>query len=156
MIVLDASAAIELLLDSPLGRRVGARLEAAQASLHAPHLLDVEVLHVARRLQAAGAIRPQRAAQLLEDLTALPLERYPHLPLLPRAWSLRASLTAYDAAYVALDEALEATLLTCDAKLARAHGHAAEVALVEAGPEARRGRLRAGRASSRRGTAPGP
>lgn len=132
MIVLDASAALELLLDTPLGRRVGDRLARDGAPFHAPHLLDVEVLHVARRLQASGALRPGRAAQLLEDLGALPLERYPHLPLLDRAWALRASLTAYDATYVALAEALEATLLTCDAKLGRAHGHAADVLVLDA------------------------
>lgn len=132
MIVLDASAALELLLDTPLGQRVGDRLELEGAPFHAPHLLDVEVLHVARRLQASGALRPQRAGQLLEDLGALPVERYPHLPLLRRAWSLRASLTAYDATYVALAEALDATLLTCDARLGRVHGHGAAIEVIDA------------------------
>jgi len=132
VIVLDASAALELLLDTPLGRRVGDRLALEGAPFHAPHLLDVEVLHVTRRLQAAGTLRVSRATQLLEDLAALPLERYPHLPLLGRAWSLRSSLTAYDATYVALAEALDATLLTCDARLGRAHGHGADVEVLDA------------------------
>ena len=131
MIVLDASAALELLLDSPLGRRVGERLELEGGPFHAPHLLDVEVLHVTCRLQAGGALRAPRAAQLLEDLAALPLERYPHLPLLTRAWSLRASLTPYDAIYVALAAALDATLLTCDARLARAPVGNVQVQLIE-------------------------
>jgi predicted nucleic acid-binding protein len=131
--VLDASAAIELLLNTPLGELVGRRLAAAGQALHAPHLLDVEVLHVVRRLCAVHAVTDRRARQALADLADLPLVRHSHEHLVARAWSLRASLTAYDAMYVALAEGLDARLLTCDGRLARAHGHQAEIDLVEAG-----------------------
>jgi len=130
VIVLDASAAIELLLNTPLGERVGERLGGAGETLHAPHLRDVEVLHVVRRLHAGGTLGERRARQALTDLAALPVVRYSHEDLLDRAWSMRASLTAYDAMYVALAEALDATVVTCDGRLARAHGHRAEVDVV--------------------------
>ena len=131
MIVLDASAAIELLLNTSLGERVGERLAGAGETLHAPHLLDVEVLHVVRRLCAAGAVGERRARQALSDLRDLAVVRYSHEDLIGRAWAMRAALTAYDAMYVALAEALEATVVTCDGRLARAHGHRVEIDLVE-------------------------
>ena len=101
MIVLDASAAIELLLNTPLGERVGNRLAGAGTTLHAPHLLDVEVLHVVRRLRAGGTLGERRARQALTDLADLPVVRYSHQDLVGRAWAMRATLTAYDAMYVA-------------------------------------------------------
>jgi predicted nucleic acid-binding protein len=131
VIVLDASAAIELLLNTSLGGRVGDRLVAAGGTLHAPHLLDVEVLHALRRLTGSGAVDARRASQALSDLAELPLTRYSHEELIGRAWTMRTSLTAYDAIYVALAEALEATVVTCDARLGRAHGHQAEIEVVE-------------------------
>lgn len=131
MIVLDASAAIEFLLNTPLGERVGDRVSEAGESLHAPHLLDVEVLHVVRRLRAGGTLGERRAAQVLADLSDLPLVRYSHQDLIGRAWTMRATVSAYDAMYVALGEALDAPVLTCDGRLARAHGHQAEVEVVE-------------------------
>lgn len=130
MIVLDASAALELLLQTPLGGRVAARALASEESLHAPHLLDVEVAQVMRRYTLAGELTAERAEQAFTDLTDLPLTRYSHTDLLLRVWHLHDSLGAYDAVYVALAEALEAPLLTTDQKLARAHGHDATIELL--------------------------
>ncbi len=131
MIVLDASAAIELLLNTPLGERVGDRLSEAGETLHAPHLLDVEVLHVVRRLRSGGTLGERRATQVLTDLSELAVVRYSHQDLVGRAWAMRTTVSAHDAMYVALAEALDAPVLTCDGRLARAHGHRAEVELVE-------------------------
>ena len=130
MIVVDASAVLELLLNTPLGERVGDRLATAGETLHAPHLLDVEVLHVVRRLCAGGALKEPRARQALSDLAEFPVIRYSHQDLIVRAWMMRGTLTAYDAMYVGLAEALGATVVTCDARLGRAHGHSAEIAVV--------------------------
>lgn len=130
MIVLDASAAIEFLLDTPLGERVGERLSRDGETLHAPHLLDVEVLQVIRRLRAADRLGEHRAAQVLGDLSELALVLYPHRDLLERAWALRETVTAYEAMYLALAEALDAAVVTCDSRLARAHGHRARVEIV--------------------------
>ena len=101
-------------------------------SLHAPHLLDLEVAQAFRRAVAAGSLDPDRARQALDDLLLLDVERYPHDRLLPRIWDLRDNLTAYDAAYVALAEALDCPLLTCDRRLARARAAAARTELVRA------------------------
>jgi predicted nucleic acid-binding protein len=98
--------------------------------MHAPHLLDIEVTQVLRRLVQRKEIAIARAEQALHDLAHLLIERHEHRALVPRVWQLRDSLTAYDAAYVALAEALEAPLLTCDAKLAGAHGHRATIEWV--------------------------
>ena len=98
--------------------------------LHAPHLLDVEVAQVLRRLERAGAVGERRAGEALDDLRALRLVRHEHLPLLTRAWALRHNLSAYDALYVALAEGLGAPLLTLDRRLADAPGHGAEVRVV--------------------------
>jgi len=100
--------------------------------LDAPHLIDLEIASTFRRLEAAGRVSSRRALVALDDLTALPLERHPAATLLPRIWQLRRILTAYDASYVALAEALDVPLLTTDARLARAHGHGARVELVHA------------------------
>ena len=130
MIVVDASAILELLLRTPAAVLVEAQLFAPRQTLHAPHLIDVEVAQVLRRYAATRAIADSRAEEALVDLGDLSLRRYPHDFLLPRIWRLRANLTAYDAAYVALAEALDAPLLTRDAKLAAAPGHHARIALV--------------------------
>ena len=127
MIVLDASAVVEVLLQTKAGASVAGRLLAPETSLHAPHLLDVEVTQVLRRFTLRSELEPERARQALEDLSDLPVERYPHEILLPRIWSLRENLTAYDAAYVALAEILGATLLTRDSRILRAPGHSARV-----------------------------
>lgn len=107
------------------------RALAPEVRLHAPHLLDVEVAQALRRLVQLGEIAPARAQQALDDHAALGIDRHSHEDLLPRVWQLRESISAYDAAYVALAEALEAPLLTCDAKLARSHGHRAKVELAQ-------------------------
>jgi predicted nucleic acid-binding protein len=99
----------------------------ADPDLHAPHLLDVEVANALRRRVTTRAIRETRAKQALEDLSDLDLTRYPHLPFIERVWELRANLTAYDAVFVALAEALGATLVTTDSRLARAPGARVEI-----------------------------
>jgi predicted nucleic acid-binding protein len=127
VIVLDASAAIEWLLQTQLGLRIEPRLFAPGETLHAPHLLDIEVAQVLRRFTASGRITAGRGRDVLEDLMDLAVVRYPHQVLLTRVWEMRDNLTAYDAAYVALAEALGAALVTCDDALAGAPGHQARV-----------------------------
>ena len=130
MIVVDASTVIESLLRSPTAIKIDARLFNAGETLHAPHLLDIEVMHVLRRHDMARDIDPKRAQEALDDYGDLPIRRYPHRDLLPRVWELRANLTAYDAVYVALAEVLDAPLVTRDRRLANATGHHARIELV--------------------------
>jgi predicted nucleic acid-binding protein len=130
VIVVDASAVLEVLLRTPAASAVEDRLFAPGQTLHAPHLIDVEVAQVIRRFAANGEIGGERGRMALTDLADLPLRRYPHDFLLPRMWDLRNNLTAYDAAYVALAEALEAPLLTRDRRLAAAVGHHAQIDLA--------------------------
>ena len=130
MIVVDASALLEVLLNTPGANRVSDRLFGSGDTLHVPHLIDLEVAQVLRRYAAGGVLTPDRSAQALQDLTDFPLIRYPHEMFLPRIWELRHNLTAYDAAYVALAEALEAPLVTRDAVLAAVRGHSAAVELL--------------------------
>jgi len=125
--VLDASAAIEWLLRTEKGLLIEKRIFSRGNTLHAPHLLDVETAQVLRRYVRERVITDVRAQETLDDLTDLRLVRHPHTFLLRRAWELRSFLTAYDAVYVALAEALDAPLLTCDAKIAAAPGHHAIV-----------------------------
>lgn len=127
MIVIDASAAIEFLLQGPAWRAVAARIALPDEELHAPHLLDLEVAQVLRRHSQAGALDDERAQRALEDLVDLDVARHPHDLFLPRIWELRERVTAYDAAYLALAEALAAPLLTLDRRLARAGGHRARI-----------------------------
>jgi predicted nucleic acid-binding protein len=130
VIVLDASALIELLLRTGASAEIAARLSRSGETLHAPHLIDVEVAHVLRRLQLGGELTEERGRQALEDLADLDLERYGHTDFLPRAWELRHNATAYDAVYLALAEALRAPLLTLDEKLANSADHRARIELV--------------------------
>ena len=130
MIVVDASAILELLLDATAASDIENRLLGTMESLHAPHLLDLEVAQVLRRYVSAGELTPQRGRQALGDLGALPIIRYPHNLFLPRIWALRHNVTA-DAAYLALAESLPAPLVTCDARLASAPGHRTTVELVQ-------------------------
>jgi predicted nucleic acid-binding protein len=127
VIVLDASAAIDWLLQTSAGQRIEQRIYSHNESLHAPHLLDLEVGQVLRRLVREGAVSAHRADQAIEDLLDLQISRYPHFVLLPRIWQLRHNLSAYDAAYVVLAEQLGARLLTRDARLASASGHTAPI-----------------------------
>ena len=130
MIVVDASALVEVLLGMPGAGAVALRLFSPGLTLHAPHLLDVEVAQVVRRFAASGEIDAERGRAALADLADFPLRRYPHELLLPRIWELRNNLTAYDAVYVALAEALDAPLLTRDRRIAAAAGHVTRVELV--------------------------
>lgn len=127
MIVVDASVVLEVLLATPAGTRASQRVLGDRETLHAPHLLDVEVAQVLRRYEAAGELDAERGRQALADLTDMPINRYPHDLLLPRVWELRDNLTAYDAVYVALAEALGVPLLTRDRRLSAASGHRARV-----------------------------
>ena len=101
----------------------------AHESLHVPHLLDVEVLNVLRRYHLRVVLSPTRASLSLRRLSGMRLVRYPHASLVARIWELRGNLIAYDAAYVALAEALDAPLVTTDGRLARSPGHRARVEL---------------------------
>ena len=130
MIVLDASAVVDWLLQTPEGRHIDHRIIGRRETLHTVHLLDVEFAHVLRRLVREKTITAQRAEEAIEDLSALRLTRYAPALVLKRIWQLRQNLSAYDAAYVALAEALPAVLVTCDGKLARSHGHHARVELL--------------------------
>jgi predicted nucleic acid-binding protein len=130
VIVLDASAVLELLLNTEAGRRVGREVASPTVSLHAPHLIDVEVTQALRRYVSNEAITAERGETALEHLAQLGVTRYGHEEMLPRIWALRENLSAYDAAYVALAEVLGAPLLTLDARLAAAPGHQAEVRLL--------------------------
>ncbi len=127
--MLDASATVELLLSTASGRAVATHLTADE-TLHAPELLGPEVLSVVRRLVRSGTLSEPEGSRVLGGLNDLSVETYEHMPLLGRAFELRDTLTAYDACYIALAEALGSPLLTTDAKLAGAHGHGAEVRLV--------------------------
>lgn len=131
MMVLDASAMVELLLRSAAGRQVARRLKEPDDVVHVPHLMFIEVAQVIRRQAQAGLISHDRARRAVTThLRDFPAARHSHEPLLPRIWELRENLTAYDAAYVALAEALEAPLVTSDVKIAQAPGHDAHVELV--------------------------
>lgn len=132
MIVLDASALLELLLGTPAGRSVAARIADPSIGLHMPHLADIEITQALRRYVKDGDIDADSAASAIEDLHALDVERYAHEPLLDRVWALRHNLSAYDAVYVALAEILNTTLLTCDGRLARAPGIGKRVELISA------------------------
>jgi predicted nucleic acid-binding protein len=122
--VLDASALAELVMNTPRAAAVDRRLAGHAGDLHLPHLALVETASILRGWARSDQIPVPRAAAALEDLAAFPARRWAVDDLLPRIWSLRESLTAYDATYVALAESLDATLVTCDARLRRgASGH---------------------------------
>ncbi len=129
MIVLDASAAIDWLLQTAVGQQIDTRIYAHGESLHAPHLFDLEVAQVLRRLVREGAVSGPRADQAIKDVLDLRVTRYPHFVFLPHIWRLRDNFSAYDAAYVALAEKLGATLITRDARLASASVRAVSIEL---------------------------
>lgn len=129
MIIVDASVLVALIADdSDTWQRFAAEITGEDAA--APHLLDCEVVSAIRRLRHQGDLSEERALEALADLHRFPIERFPHGALVDRMWELRETITAYDAAYVALGEALVAPLLTADAKLARADGHNCEIRLL--------------------------
>jgi predicted nucleic acid-binding protein len=135
VIVADASVLVVALADDgPDGDQARARLRGEHVAL--PELADLEVASVLRRQLAAGALDARRAGLALDDLAALPTRRAPHRPLLARCWELRDNLTIYDAAYVALAEAMHATLLTADRRLARAPGPRCPIEILQPTPAA--------------------
>jgi predicted nucleic acid-binding protein len=130
VIVLDASALVELLLNTAAGRTIATRIADPALGLHVPHLADIEVAQALRRYAKEGELEAADAAVALDDLRALDLHRHAHEPLLERVWELRKNLSAYDAVYLALAEVLDTVLLTCDGRLARAPGASRRVELV--------------------------
>ena len=130
MIVVDASALLEFLLQTPLGRRVEARLFRDGDDFHSPHLVDVEVTQGLRRLVRAREVSADRAAEAVADLADFDLHRHGHVDLLTRVWKLRENCTAYDGMYVALAEALDAPIVTCDRPLASTPGHRARIEAI--------------------------
>ena len=130
VIVLDASAVVEWLLGLPRAEQVAEWIGPSEQSLHAPHLLSVEVAQVVLRFVAAGDMTPQRGGDALTDLADLDVFRHEHEPLLPTIWRLRSNLTAYDATYVALALALDTPQLTLDRRLAGAAAHGATIDLI--------------------------
>lgn len=129
MIVLDASVVVELLTNGSLADSIRDDLAGRDEAFLAPHLIDIEVTSAIRRLAAGQRIDAHRSGEFLAGLAALPAERYSHTPLIGRIWELRHNFTAYDAAYIALAEATDSVLYTCDEKLRR--GHRARVVLFE-------------------------
>jgi predicted nucleic acid-binding protein len=130
VIVLDASAAVAVLLNLGAGApRIRERMDRADDGLHVPHLFEVEVMNVLRRYALNGTLSAERARLALNRLFNMRVTRYPHTALLPRIWELKDNVTAYDAAYVALAETLEAPLITRDERLSRAPGIRAVVEL---------------------------
>lgn len=129
MVVLDASAVIDFLVDRPAGEAMARILSSNE--LHAPYLLDVEVAHSLRHALLGGRMTPGRAAAAIDDFRALPIERHPHELLLPRVLELRNNVSAYDAVYVALAELLGATLITRDLRLARSSAHTAQIHYID-------------------------
>ena len=132
MIVVDASAVVELLFATPLGEIVWDRITEPEEEIAAPCLLDIEVTHVVRRYALTKAVDEARAARAVAHLGDFNAMRWPHEPLLPRIWTLRHNLSAYDAAYVTLADALDCPLLTCDRRLARTPVGGARIELVVA------------------------
>jgi predicted nucleic acid-binding protein len=129
VLVVGTSAALAALIASEPPAGLVERL-AGDGDLHAPHLIDIEMLHALRRMTTRGELNEDRAADARTDFADLALTRYPHHPLSDRVWKLRHNLSAYDATFVALAEVLDATLITCDARLAAAAGHHAAVQLL--------------------------
>jgi predicted nucleic acid-binding protein len=129
VIVVDASVLAPALADDgDDGDRARERLRGED--LAAPELIDLEVLSTLRRAARAKRLDEDRSLRALTDLAALPLRRVPHLPLLARAWELRDNLSAYDASYVALAEALDTVLVTADGRIGRASGINCEIAVL--------------------------
>lgn len=126
MLVVDTSAVLDVLVAEPPDPRLTERLR-ADGDLHAPHLIDVELVHALRRLVHRDVLGARRADRARGDFRDLALVRYPHVDLVERMWELRDKLTAYDAAFIALGEALAVPLVTVDGRLGAAPGHRAQV-----------------------------
>ena len=128
--VLDASGVVELLLNTASGRRLSARLLAETEGVHVPHLIDAEIAQVLRRFVLRGLLDARSGAAALRRWQDFDVDRYPHEPLLNRVWELRANVTAYDATYLALAEALSMVFVTGDRRLARVPGARTAIELV--------------------------
>jgi predicted nucleic acid-binding protein len=128
MIVLDASAAVELFLNADKAERIAERI--AGEEWVAPQLIDLEVLQSLRKQHLLGEIDGHESSLARRSLATAPIERFAHTGFVERIWELRDNLTAYDAAYVALAERLGAPLVTCDAKLGAAPGHRARIEVI--------------------------
>ena len=128
--VIDASAALEMLLDTAPGRRLNERLRVESVELHAPHLVDLEIAQVLRRYVLQGSFDAARGRRALRQWRSLQVERYEHHRFLDRVWELRHNVSAYDAVYVALAEALSTVLLTADRRLAAVPGLVGRVELI--------------------------
>jgi predicted nucleic acid-binding protein len=123
MIVLDASAGVDFLLRLEPGYTgVRNRIVDVEGNVHVPHLFDLEVVHVFRRYERRGLVPDPRLERAFGRLQGLRLVRYPHIAFLEQVWRLRANVTTYDAAYLALAEALAAPLVTTDGRLSRVPG----------------------------------
>jgi len=129
MVVIDASALIEFLLDAARYPRIDAIVSSEE--LHAPHLIDFEIMHGLRSAVLGKRLNPERATVALEDFAALPIHRHSADRLLLRIWALRNNHTAYDASYVALAESLSSPLITRDRRLAQSSGHAARIQYID-------------------------
>jgi predicted nucleic acid-binding protein len=130
MLVIDASCLFEVVVGTARSERIRQRM--AQDEDHAaPHAIDVEVMNVVRDQYLRGRLDGTAARQAVTDLRDWPGERYGHRPLLDRAWELRESIRGWDAFYVALAEMMQATLLTLDRRLARAHGPTCAIEVPE-------------------------
>ena len=125
MIVVDASAIVDLLVERPVNAELYERL--VDEDLHAPHLIDIEVLAALRRLERESTLSRDAAQTVATQHGELALQRYPHAPLVRRIWALRSAMSTYDAAYVALAEALAVPLVTSDARLGRSSAHHADI-----------------------------
>ncbi len=121
MIVLDASVVVELLTNGDMAEFIRTELVGSGGPFLVPHLIDIEAVSALRRLAGEQRIDHHRCAEFLAGLASLPAERYSNTPLIGRIWELRHNFTAYDATYIALAEATDSVLYTCDEKLRRGH-----------------------------------
>jgi predicted nucleic acid-binding protein len=126
MVVVDTSAVLAALAERTPDCELVQRL-ADDGDMHAPHLIDIEILQALRGLVRGGKLSADRAEDVRTDVAALAITRYGHEPLADRVWALRDNLSAYDAVFVALSEALEVPLITCDARVAAAPGIVVEL-----------------------------
>lgn len=132
MPVIDASAAVELILAGKRSTRIAQAIE-NESRLDAPEIIDLEFLQAFRGLVRAGSVSDSRANQAIVDFDDLQLRTHGHRHMRKRIWELRHGFSAYDAAYVSLAEMLDTQLITCDARLSRAvssHGLRIECVLV--------------------------
>jgi predicted nucleic acid-binding protein len=130
LIVVDASALYESIIETPHSAAIVRRIFGQNETLHAPHLIDLEIANTLRRYVLKRELSQDDADQAMGDLASIQLIRYPHTVLIARVWELRNNLTAYDASYVALSERLNAPLLTRDTALAAVRGHRARIELM--------------------------